>query len=78
MSSEYKIEKNVPLSPRSWKGKPKYPWAQMDPGDSFVVPGEGRTLKVLQTTILTSARRHKPKRFSTRIEGGNVRVWRTA
>ena len=33
--SEFKIEKNVPL-PRS---RSKYPWTEMEVGDSFFVPG---------------------------------------
>lgn len=38
-----KIDKNVPIPSAQRKGS-KYPWAQMQVGDSFFVPGKAKGL----------------------------------
>lgn len=73
--TEIKIEKGVPLPPR----KSKYPFAEMEPGDSFFAkPNEGQSLKQLHNSIMGCARlRLFPgKKFTSRQMDGGVRVWR--
>jgi hypothetical protein len=73
----FKIEKNVaiPASVRTG-GKSKYPWNELDVGDSFFVPGA----KVSTFYTLTTGQNKKDpgKRFIARKDGEGVRVWRVA
>jgi len=73
-----KIDKNVPLS-RSSSGTPKYPWSDMQVGDSFFIP------QISQRTrggLYTCAQRAAAIKITVRsvtengVEG--VRVWRIA
>jgi hypothetical protein len=71
----FTIEKNVaiPAASRTGGGKAKYPWAQMEIGDSFFVPGA----KVETFYTLVSAQNKKgDARFICRKQEGGVRVWR--
>jgi hypothetical protein len=71
----FTIEKNVaiPAASRTGGGKSKYPWAQMEIGDSFFVPGA----KVETFYTLVSAQNKKgDARFICRKIDGGVRVWR--
>jgi len=78
---EFKIEKGIPI-PKKIKGT-KYPWGQMEVGDSFFVVGTKKTL----STILKNASNQYSLRhhngiwqYEVRkvIEHGvpGVRVWR--
>ena len=69
----YAIEKNVPLPTSGGPGfPPKYPFGQMDVGDSVVVPKGGRT-----AAYVFAHRRNW--RFACRPEGDDTfRVWRVA
>lgn len=74
------IEKNIPISGRR---KPtKYPWVQMQVGDSFVVPCEPAERKKLHISVGASARNYSTKnpgyKFSLRTELAGIRVWRIA
>ena len=76
----YKIEKNIP---KPVDGKIKYPLRELEVGDSFFVPLDGRSPGDLQNSILGSARseRFEGKRFSTHVvkEDGKrigIRCWR--
>lgn len=80
-----KIEKNIPI-PKNKTKKCKYPWAEMEPGDSFVVDiPEGKHATKVQSTLLNSGhhwaqRQHRGEiRFTARTidDGKRVRVWRT-
>ena len=75
-----KIDKGIPIQPVDRKGTTsirgpviKYPWAQMEPGDSFLV--HGVTLWRLNTA---TNRRTKStgERFTIRSTDGGYRVWR--
>jgi len=77
----FKIEKGIEVPPYSM-GMPRiYPFKDMEVGDSFFVPLNGRERKHLQKSILGSCRhaRLNPKKFCTRYikepEEG-FRVWR--
>lgn len=72
----YAIETNIPVPQIGGRGRKSsvYPFAQMNVGDSFFVPG-------ITTTKITGTVFHHGKRlnmkFVTRTVDGGVRVWRT-
>ena len=71
-----KIDKHVPI-PKDNRGRQsKYPWDQMDVGDSFLVGPDGpRGMR----GIASGAGTKRGKKFATRaLEDGSVRVWRVA
>ena len=75
--SKYVIEDGIPLPKR--KGgpgsKPKYPFRQMDVGDSFLCRDVNQ--KTLSWAARICSKRHGMK-FATRKVDGGVRVWRIA
>lgn len=80
----YEIVKDKPLPPRvKVGGRPtKYPFAEMEVGDAFCVPG-GENIGVCQARVCTTAKQYvqnsaPDKKFTTRRLDGNVWVWRTA
>lgn len=72
----FQIESNVPLpEPKLGIRKAKYPFADMNVGDSFVVSGK------LKQTVASSASRYARlhgKRFAVRKVPDGYRVWRIA
>lgn len=75
-SAAFTIESNIPR-PRGWGGKQKYPWDEMEIGDSFYV--KGTTVSRLCQAALSHAKsRNNGKKFSCRSEKGGARVWRIA
>lgn len=75
-----KIEKGLPM-PRPNKrhgGVRRYPWQEMEVGDSFFVPREGTSQKAIQALSCVTSKRWAPKRWATRTMPGGFRVWRTA
>jgi hypothetical protein len=56
-----KIDKDIPLPEKVRGRKAKYKFADMEIGDSFFIEGDGS----IQVSILTCAKRHLPKRFTT-------------
>lgn len=73
----FKIEKNVPLA-RS--GGSKYPWKEMEIGDSFFVPcAPSEDPKKKRASVASIAKYGLGNgSYQTAIEGNGVRVWRTA
>jgi hypothetical protein len=71
----FKIEKNVavPASVRTG-GKSKYPWNEMDVGDSFFVPGA--KVETFYTLTATQNKKDAGRRFIARKVDDGVRVWR--
>lgn len=74
----YEIEKGVE-PPRVGK-KQKYPWSKMSVGDSFFVPCEGDTRRVVANNTSNAGRiwtrANKPDcRISSHQVDGGVRVW---
>lgn len=66
----FKIEKNVPQPSRS-----KYPFMDMEIGDSFLVPvGKGPTLRSMGSRL----GKETGRRFTVRVMGDGARVWRVA
>lgn len=81
----YKIEKGIPKPPAGRKRI--YPLYDMDIGDSFFVPRNGKPLDVVMrkmSATISVAQRKSGRVFSCRMvpdEGrkqGGVRVWRDA
>lgn len=77
------VEHGVPIPP-TVRNQPsrflKYPFRDLEVGDSFFVPREGRDFGTLQRTIISCAVPHRPKKFTVRrvmtaAEDG-FRVWR--
>ena len=74
MTSDYVIEKNVPLVQKNGAGrKEKYPFPQMEVGDSFVVPGG--IVRSMRVTLRIAGLRHG-RTFKAQEQEGGVRVWR--
>jgi hypothetical protein len=78
----FKIEKNVPLPTTDVaNGDPKYPFADMEPGDSFFIPCPDKERAAIKSRVDSSIHDHVRRRkltckfLSRRVEGG-VRVWR--
>jgi hypothetical protein len=73
----FKIEKNIPLPSGGAGGKEsKYPFMQMEIGDSFQAPDEQRN--AIRSMATYHTRKHK-MRFIVRKDGeAHVRIWRVA
>lgn len=80
----YAIEKRVPIPAVSKKSgrRPKYPFAQMKPGDSFAVPVRGpkaiNTARRRLTVSACIAAKKYGAKFVTRSTPKAVRCWRVA
>lgn len=73
------IEKNVPIPPRREKPT-KYPFADMEPGDSFLVQVDKDNFEKKILSMRMSSRKYSKAhggQFTTRIVEGGVRCWRT-
>lgn len=74
-----RIQKGVPMpvvKPRGRIGTstPKYPWALMQVGDSFVFPGKDR--RTAYSAACNATHYHQPKKFVAREYEGHMRIWR--
>lgn len=77
----FKIDKNVKMPPKGQKPS-KYPFQQMEVGDSFFVPNPKDKKRSPITSATHSANKKlAPKRFTSRTvtESGvmGMRIWRT-
>ena len=74
----YAIEKDVPM-PERFQHKPKYPFAAMKVGDSFLVPGfNGARAKIasrLSASVYTQQKTDTARFTVSSVQRG-VRVWR--
>lgn len=83
MPRKVTIESGIPIPPCLGKGaKAKYPWGEMNVGNSFFEPLNGRSpasvMSVLQNCKTHFVKRHKSKfKFTIRTVEGGLRVWRT-
>lgn len=78
--SSIQIEKGFPIPHKpALRGQSKYPFAQMDVGDSFVVYLENRKSWSFIFAVVGIESRKTGHKFSTRLlEDGSRRVWRVA
>ncbi len=63
------IDKNVPLPAR-------FPFEQMEVGDSFVVPS-GMHRTTVSIAALRYGRKHRMKFITRKMPDGTIRCWRT-
>lgn len=73
----YKIEKNIPLPTNgtSFHALRKYPWYEMDKGDSFFVPKKPPSY--VKQAAVKVMKEHKDKKFVFQSEAAGTRCWRT-
>lgn len=73
----YEIEKNIPVPE---KEGPKYPFKQMEVGDSFFVECQGFDAyrKIANAANSFQRRCDMPIKFTVRMLTEGVRVWRIA
>lgn len=69
------IDKDVPFPGAPTKRAPKYPWATMEVGESFLVTAPP---KYFQSMVGHAGRLHKGRKFACRSIDGGIRVWRIA
>lgn len=77
--SDMEVESGVDLPPPN-TGGPKYPWADMDIGDSFTVPvgdeDAGKVADRVQRAGASWCERNRPSAaVRTRQQGDEIRVW---
>jgi hypothetical protein len=72
----YKIEKSVPFPAKM--PREKYPFLQMDVGDSFLVHLEvGKSPSSIYAAVSAAKKRLNANFRTARVEGG-IRIWRVA
>ncbi len=74
----YEIEKGVSLENAPRKTDLKYPFREMEIGDSIFVACDDSKSRVAMSRLVSAAYRFKPKKFATRTVEGGIRCWRTA
>lgn len=77
--SEFKIEKGIP-APVGRASRTPMPFAELEIGDSFVVPDEKMRYVSVAARASDESRKHAPKRFIARQtdDKKGTRVWRIA
>jgi hypothetical protein len=73
-TTSYRLEKGVPL-PTAYAGRKKYPFGEMEIGDSFSFKADELT-RVRAAASYFGTR--NGKKFSARKDGPGCRCWRTA
>lgn len=69
----YRIEKGVPMGARKFAREKKYPFKDMSPGDSFLIPEDDVHRNQRQACANSAA--YYGKKIATRKVEGGVRVW---
>jgi len=82
-TAQYQIEKNVPVAYRQGgPGNARFPFAEMEVGDSFYIPwgdeGEKRVRGTVSNAMGAFQLRNKPKKLISRKVDDGLRVWRIA
>ena len=69
----YAIEKNIPIPEitLSATGREKYPFGELEIGDSFFVADKEK----MHSTVVSAAKRLNRK-FRSLVENGGTRIWR--
>lgn len=71
----FKIEKDVPV-PEGRSGVQKYPFHEMQAGDSFLLPREGNINAARRSATAYGARHNKV--FTARKTPDGLRIWRVS
>ena len=70
------IEKNIPIPSPAGRGRAKrFPFDEMEVGDSFFASGVSRTT---MSSKFAEYHKHTSKRFTARSQEGGARYWRIA
>lgn len=72
---EFRIEKGIDLPKFSGDQSRRYPFPDMEVGDSFAIPPE-QAIRI--RTAANNWGKLNGRKFSTRKHGGGYRVWRIA
>jgi hypothetical protein len=78
----YEIEKNIPIIGCRWKRERKYPFLEMEVGDSFFVPLKEKEIKRKRNAIMSAAHHYRNRKFLSRIISSEkdaiigLRFWR--
>lgn len=78
-----RVERGIPLPPPGHAGKPsgrtnlRYPWGEMQRGDSFFVPSARISRGSLEQSCSRAAK-EQGRRYALRAVPGGWRVWRIA
>ena len=70
----FKIEKDIPLPPERRGRRARYPFASMNPGESFLVADASEQLEAIRRAAHGYGQR-SGKRFMVRLVSEGVRVW---
>ena len=73
---KYKIEKNIKIPKRKGGYSSKYPWDEMEIGDSFLFTKDIKSGSIYSLVSQSNAKR-SPKHFAAREVDGGIRIWRT-
>lgn len=69
------IDKNIPIpTERTHSTAKKYPFGDMEVGDSFLVPGKKKVSQMGST--IPNARARYGFEFTSKLEEGGLRIWR--
>ena len=76
-----KVEQGFPIPAKASRSSPcrKYPWKEMEIGDSFFVAApdaQCRKLQMLVASGAVSAKQRLGRVFTVRLVEGGVRAWR--
>ena len=76
----YEVEKDVPVPDSRVDGRTKYPFYNMEIGDSFFIPNveDSQVLTVKSAAYAFRRRTQTDYKFAFRRESGGVRIWRVA
>lgn len=78
MNIEIKKGVPVPKIDRGGKGRPmKYPWLEMEVGDSFDTGCDDPNRHFPSAGTVACARNGLKRKFTQRMVGGTLMVWRT-
>ena len=72
----YKIEPSIPYPGRPGRKASRYPWRDMEIGDSFFVSDEETTQRRIGSAPAYFSIRNPEYKFSVRKVEGGYRVWR--
>lgn len=70
--TDFKIEKGIPAPAK----RGKYPFAEMEVGDSFLVPGAATSAEI-SSAVSYRKNRYQEQYICRSVDGG-LRVWRIA
>ena len=74
---QFEIRNDVPLPMKASGGKTgvsKYPFGELEVGQSFVVGEHGKV--AIRSALTAFRKRHKDKAFATRVVEDGVGIWR--